>query len=788
MNNDSILWIATETIIFLTFIFVCAALSKSRFTAKKTTIILLAGTVLSTALNAAVFLGSHDLAFTLGKLWLTTYLPAIIVLHLLSDSGFLRTISIWCIGLLGMYAGYLSLKVPFPLYHQALRFLSLPAVIFIICFVTLKYIRKPFYEYIPCSGIDYSLLMSPVLIIFLAVLSYFSNSATNLAFLLFLLVIAVFLMTAKLFWTEYTKQQLNKLHEKYETLIQAQQEEFQEITVKHEQLREYRHDMRHHLLVLGNILRDCENRHAREYFNTLAQRLEHTENAAYCKNQMINAVLSFHITKAKEIGCVLDTHISIPEKTDIEEVDLCIILSNALENAVNACRKEDEEHRCIKIKIDYKNVLTISIKNSCNETVSFDKNGMPKTMPKQGHGIGMRSIANMAQKYGGILKCECADGEFKLNILMFHAAKDEHKPCAMNSHEPNAIHSHQQCTVHICRPAFMLLSSLIGICAFLIVFLTATNTPTDTPIADSPMQVITARRHHSGWGSNEFDVEEPKIILTPFMPFAPEFLSANKETDEVQHTTVTAAAPSAEPSADTVPLASAAPTANAVPAPTANAIFGTPKISETTAAAPKSTGSTFPTLPVIVPENPALEEGAEEINDKMSEYIETLRQAYYWYLNRKYLGYTALESSYSVLCNNEDMLLIKVYGTLNVGGSADFNRYFTLDKRTGSAIELADLFQKGADYITPISSEILKQMTIQVESGNGVYYISGGIWSDDYCFKNISQEQNFYINDQGKLVIAFDEYEVAPGSMGCVEFVIPTHVIDSILSKPSLIQ
>jgi len=79
-------------------------------------------------------------------------------------------------------------------------------------------------------------------------------------------------------------------------------------------------------------------------------------------------------------------------------------------------------------------------------------------------------------------------------------------------------------------------------------------------------------------------------------------------------------------------------------------------------------------------------------------------------------------------------------------------------------------------------------MTLQVENKQGMYYIPGGIWADDKCFKSISEEQNFYINDKGKLVIVFDEYEVAPGSMGCVEFVIPTSVIEAILSDHSFIR
>ena len=79
-------------------------------------------------------------------------------------------------------------------------------------------------------------------------------------------------------------------------------------------------------------------------------------------------------------------------------------------------------------------------------------------------------------------------------------------------------------------------------------------------------------------------------------------------------------------------------------------------------------------------------------------------------------------------------------------------------------------------------------MTIEVNNGSGNYFIPGGIWNEDECFKSISPEQNYYINDQGKLVIVFDEYQVAPGYMGIVEFTIPTNVIDTILPEQSLLR
>lgn len=808
MNVDKVLfykWMAEEGIFFLTFIFLCAALAKSRFTAKKTAVVILSGVLLCIIANAAVFLGSHDITLTMGALALTAYAPAIIVLHLLSDSSFFRTISIWCTGLIGVYVERILIKIIIQLCSfldisnrfrlcDIIEILALLILMALLCFVTVKYIRSPFHRYIRCFHVSWSL---PIALVFLlAVLfSYFSNSSQKSIeiLLLFLTTITVLLLIAKLFWTEYTKQQLKKEQEEYETRFRLQQKEYQEITRKHEQLREYRHDMRHHLLALSNILYDSDSHHAKEYVDALVQRLEQTEHVVYCKNKMINAILSSYLTRAKELDCELDTQISIPEMPDIEQVDLCTVLSNALENAVNACEKEDKNHRFIKIRIVYKNVLTISIKNSCSKEIVFDKNNLPSIKSRQGHGIGMKSIANTVEKYGGTLKCECENGEFKLNILMFCAEKNEYDSPVKNTR----------------KAASSVLFSLVGLCAFLFLSPIVTESLTEFPVVGPIVQVITAGHHRSGWGSSEFEVEEPKVTLEPFISHPiQESVTDSPETETARPVTTDAAVLSAEtfaPSDAPAAIEAAAP-ANAsavmeadesiageasVPSavPKSYANLDTVKPLITVTASPGSATDMIPVLPETATENnSSLEAGVNEINENISEYTETLRQAYYWYLIHKHMGYTALDATYDILCNNKDMLSIKIDGTLNVGGSADFSRCFTLDKRTGNVIELSDLFQKDADYITPISEQILEQMAWQVENSNASYFIPGGIWSDEECFKSISEDQNFYINDQNKLVIAFDEYEVAPGSMGCVEFVIPTDVIDSILVKPSLIQ
>lgn len=182
-----------------------------------------------------------------------------------------------------------------------------------------------------------------------------------------------------------------------------------------------------------------------------------------------------------------------------------------------------------------------------------------------------------------------------------------------------------------------------------------------------------------------------------------------------------------------------------------------------------------------------LSDGVNDMNHEMEEYIEQMRDKFDWYVARKYEGYVGMDTAYDILRNDDRLLSVRFYTTLNVGGSAQYSRSFTLDKETGQVLELKDLFLGDSDYIGVISGDILRQMTEQAQAGEADYFIPGGIWSDDECFKEIKSDQNFYINDSDMLVIVFDEYEVAPGSMGMPEFVIETGVLEEILIRPSIL-
>ena len=99
----------------------------------------------------------------------------------------------------------------------------------------------------------------------------------------------------------------------------------------------------------------------------------------------------------------------------------------------------------------------------------------------------------------------------------------------------------------------------------------------------------------------------------------------------------------------------------------------------------------------------------------------------------------------------------------------------------GKSVVLNDLFVENSDYIKRISDEIKQQMRQQMQTDEGmVYWIDQTDFPDDN-FEQISEIEDFYWNEKNELVIVFDEYQVAPGYMGCPEFVISENVVNEIL-------
>ena len=173
------------------------------------------------------------------------------------------------------------------------------------------------------------------------------------------------------------------------------------------------------------------------------------------------------------------------------------------------------------------------------------------------------------------------------------------------------------------------------------------------------------------------------------------------------------------------------------------------------------------------------EDGVEAVNQDMEATVEELIRQFEDTLSEE--GYHGLHVSQEVVTDNERYYTVKLSVLETEASGYENNQFYTIDKQTGNVVTLEDLFAEGSDYISAISENIKTQMQEQMAADEGVIYFLDNDDMPEFNFQGITEQTNFYFNEKDELVIAFDEYEVAPGSMGAPEFVIPQEVTAAIL-------
>lgn len=249
-----------------------------------------------------------------------------------------------------------------------------------ILFLVYRFLRRPFQTYVLRNQTNWVLIGFPVLMIVL-LLSYASSSTTDEMLLILLLLTAcsIFLVLVRLLASASAIARLEETEKAVAHQMEIQRREYEDICKKMEMSRIYRHDMRHHLLVLENLAEQNSAESVAQYISNLNGRLTETEKERYCENTTVNAVLAASIGQAKEAHCSVTANVRLPNQIPFDELDVCVVLANAVENAVNACGKIEKEETMLPLTAYLPAInrkLTIAVFNPCAEPIS-----MPSTMP-----------------------------------------------------------------------------------------------------------------------------------------------------------------------------------------------------------------------------------------------------------------------------------------------------------------------------------------------------------------------------------------------------------------------
>lgn len=172
-----------------------------------------------------------------------------------------------------------------------------------------------------------------------------------------------------------------------------------------------------------------------------------------------------------------------------------------------------------------------------------------------------------------------------------------------------------------------------------------------------------------------------------------------------------------------------------------------------------------------------------EANQDIEQYANSLIQMYEEEVREHNgQGNYSLTSTYEVVFENQQYVSIRINTTLIMASGTEYVKVFNVDKNTGKVVGLKEVLGNDQALLDRISEEIKTQMRAQMaEDSNKIYFLDSDMPDTD--FKGLTGEESYYFNKDGQLVIVFDEYTVAPGYMGSVEFTIPEEITGQLVSK-----
>lgn len=181
----------------------------------------------------------------------------------------------------------------------------------------------------------------------------------------------------------------------------------------------YRHDLRHHMQYLAGCIENGRTEQAQAYIREVCAEIESQKVRVFCENETVNLILSSFAGRAEESGVPLRVRAEVPHFIPVAETDLCVLLSNALENALHACQRLRQAGQPCDIELvvyEKSGKFFLQVTNTCPPSVTFEK-GLPVTR-EPGHGIGVRSICSIAERYNGMYSFSEKDGRFVLRVSL----------------------------------------------------------------------------------------------------------------------------------------------------------------------------------------------------------------------------------------------------------------------------------------------------------------------------------------------------------------------------------
>ena len=359
---------------------------------------------------------------------LFTQIPLYVLLFILTRYRGIKLIFLYLsITIFSSTAMFLS---SFIIYFTNMPLLGVIPSYAILLLVSHRYLKKPFYhilEYADTKLISW-LSILPVLYY---IYNYYTTKYQYFTIITIInknfwergLVLAMVLFSYCLiivfFKTIQEKSAFNAVQEMISQQLHDATQQIEQLRLAEKNAALYRHDMRHHFNYLNTCISQNKLEEATDYIQQIFDVFDETKIIPYSSNESLNLVFSSFQQEAAENQIVFTVDAPARDFTRFALLDLCKLLYNGLENAVKACQQvENIKKRYIHIELYEKNCkLCCEISNSYTVEPYFNEQGIPLSS-RNGHGIGVKSMVYVVDKYHGVYKFSAKNGDFLFQMCM----------------------------------------------------------------------------------------------------------------------------------------------------------------------------------------------------------------------------------------------------------------------------------------------------------------------------------------------------------------------------------
>lgn len=197
-----------------------------------------------------------------------------------------------------------------------------------------------------------------------------------------------------------------------------QQARYDNLRIAIDETRQARHDLRHHFLQLSALAEHGELEKIKEYLSGAVSKIPDLD-LHFCENKAADSVIGYYCALARRDSIPFQARANIPASFSMDEIDLCLILSNLLENALEASLKISPDRRRIDLTIypHFTHLLLIQVENTFEGEIQ-EKGGVFQSSKRSSDGIGIQSVRRICEKNGGASNFSCENGVFIAQIML----------------------------------------------------------------------------------------------------------------------------------------------------------------------------------------------------------------------------------------------------------------------------------------------------------------------------------------------------------------------------------